>query len=116
MGVKCCDIKAGMLRPSVVFQRKTRVPNGSGGFTETWAPLLNAATRAHVKAPSGFERLQADRVNAETKLRMMCRYFAGLRPDDRVLIDERAYNVTFINDVEFQKRWYEIDLAGGVAV
>jgi hypothetical protein len=33
-----------------------------------------------------------------------------------VVIEGRAYNITFVNDVERRKRWYEIDLAGGVAV
>jgi SPP1 family predicted phage head-tail adaptor len=114
--MKCCDINAGMLRTPVTFQRKTRTPNGSGGFTDTWSTLANSATRAHVKSLSGFERLQQDRVNAETKLRLVCRYFAGLRPDDRVLIEGRAHNIRFVNDVEFRKRWFEIDLDGGVAV
>jgi SPP1 family predicted phage head-tail adaptor len=113
---KCCDIKAGLFQTPIRFERKTRTPNGSGGFTDTWAALAGSATRAHVKALSGFERLQADRVNASTKERMMCRYFAGLRPDDRVIIEGRAYNITFVNDVERRKRFYEIDIAGGVAI
>jgi SPP1 family predicted phage head-tail adaptor len=113
---KCCNISAGMLQTTVQFQRKTRTPNGTGGFTEVWAAIAGAPTLAHVKALSGFERLQADRVNASTKERLVCRYFAGLLPADRVVIEGRAYNITFINDVERRKRWYEIDLAGGVAV
>jgi SPP1 family predicted phage head-tail adaptor len=104
-----------MLRTPVTFQRKTRTPNGSGGFVDAWATLANSATRAHVKALSGFERLQQDRVNAETKLRLVCRYFAGLRPDDRVILEGRAHNIRFVNDVEFRKRWFELDLDGGVA-
>jgi SPP1 family predicted phage head-tail adaptor len=112
---KCCDIKAGMLTTPVAFQRKSRTRNQSGGFVDTWAPLSGSATRAHVKALSGFERLQADRVNAETKERLVCRYFPGLRPDDRVIIEGRAYNIRWVNDVERRKRWYELDLSGGVA-
>jgi SPP1 family predicted phage head-tail adaptor len=112
--MKCCEMTAGMLNTPVTFQRKTRVANGSGGFTDTWATLRS--TRAHVKGLSGFERLQADRVNAETKERLVCRYFADLRPDDRVLIEGRAHNITYINDVERRKKWLEIDASGGVAV
>jgi SPP1 family predicted phage head-tail adaptor len=104
-----------MLRTPVTFQRKTRVPNGSGGFTDTWSTLANSATRAHVKSLSGFERLQADRLNAQTRERLVCRYFAGLLPKDRVLIEGRPYQIRFINDVERRKKWYEIDLDGGVA-
>ena len=113
--MKCCDIKAGMLQTPVAFQRKTRTPNGTGGFVDAWEPLSGSATRAHVKSLSGFERLQASRVNAETKERLVCRYFAGLRADDRAVIEGVAYNITFINDVERRKRWLQIDLSGGVA-
>jgi len=116
VALKCCDIKAGLLQTPVTFQRKTRAPNGSGGFTDTWATLAGSATRAHVKAVSGFERLQADRLNASTKERLVCRYFAGLTAADRVLIEGRAYQIRFVNDVERRKRWYELDLEGGVAV
>jgi SPP1 family predicted phage head-tail adaptor len=113
--MKCCDINAGMLRTAVTFQRKTRVANGSGGFTDTWATLSGAATRAHVKALSGYERLQSDRLNAETKERLYCRYFAGLTPADRVQIDGRLYQIRFINNLERRNRWLEMDLEGGVA-
>jgi SPP1 family predicted phage head-tail adaptor len=105
-----------MLRTPVTFQRKTRTPNGSGGWSETWGAISGSAARASVKGLSGFERIQSDRVNAETKERIVCRYFAGLRPDDRVIIEGRAHNITYINDVERRKRWLEIDVSGGVAV
>lgn len=113
--MKCCDITAGMMRTPVEFQRKTRTQNVSGGFTDTWAALSGSATRAHVKALSGTERLQADRLNASTKERLVCRYFPGLRADDRVVFEGRAYQITFVNDMERRKKWYELDLAGGVA-
>jgi head-tail adaptor len=54
-------------------------------------------------------------VNAETKDRIVTRYFAGLTPADRVVMDGRAFNITYINDLERRKKWLEIDLAGGVA-
>lgn len=111
--MKCCDLRPGLLRTPVTFQRKTRTADGAGGFTETWATLRNA--RAHVVALSGFERLTADRVNAETKERIVCRYFAGLLPEDRVVIEGKAHNITFINDMERRKRWYQLDISGGVA-
>ena len=109
----CGKYSAGMMRTPVTFQRKTRAADGAGGFTETWTTLR--ATRAHVMALSGFERMAADRVNAETKERIVCRYFSGLTASDRVLIEGRAHNITFVNDVERMKKWLEIDVSGGVA-
>jgi len=111
--MKCCDMTAGKLRTLVTFQRKTLAADGAGGFTETWATLR--VTRAHVVGLSGFERLMTDRINAETKDRIVCRYFAGLRPDDRVMIEGRVYNITDVDDMERRKMWYKIDVSGGVA-
>lgn len=112
---KCCKYKASTLREPVTFQRKTRTANGTGGFTESWAAISGAPTRAAVKAVGGGERFASDRIEATTRWRAVTRYFAGLTEEDRVLIRSRAYNIQFLNNVELRNRWYEIDLDGGVA-
>ena len=104
-----------MLRTPCQFQRKTRVSDGSGGWSEAWTNLAGAATRCSFKALSGGERFQAQRAEATTRNRIVVRYFAGLTEADRVVIGGRRYDITFINDVELRGRWFEIDLDGGVA-
>lgn len=113
--MKCCKYRPGMLREPVTFQRKSRVANGTGGFTETWAALAGSATRAYPKALSGTERFASDRVEASTRWRIVTRYFAGLKEEDRIVMRGRAYNIRFINNVELRDRWLEIDVDGGVA-
>jgi len=113
--MKCCDYSAGMLRTPCQFQRKTRAPDGSGGWSEAWTNLAGAATRCSFKALSGGERFQAQRAEATTRNRIVVRYFAGLTEADRVVIGGRRYNITFINNVKLRNRWFEIDLDGGVA-
>ena len=112
---KCAKYDARMLREPVTFQRKARTANGRGGFTETWADISNAPTRGYMKPLSGAERLQADRLDAVTRNRLVVRFFAGLKEEDRVVIRSRSYNIRFLNNVEFRDRWLEIDLDGGVA-
>lgn len=113
--MKCCDMTAGKLRTPVEFQRATKVSNGTGGYTETWAAISGAATKAYAKALSGNERFASDRVEATTRWRIVVRYFSGLLESDRVEIDGREYNIRFINNVELRNKWLEIDLDGGVA-
>lgn len=113
---KCCDYNAGMLREPVTFERATRESDGSGGYSEVWKPLAGASDRAHVKSLSGFERFASERVEAGVKVRIVVRYFSGLLENDRVKIRDRAYNIRFVNNVEWRDRWLEIDLDGGVAV
>jgi SPP1 family predicted phage head-tail adaptor len=110
---KCCDYQAGMLDTAITFQRRVRVADGAGGWTESWTTVLT--TRAYMKGLSGYERFTSDRLNAETKDRAVIRYYADLRPADRAVVDSKAYNVTYIDDVERKHRWMVLDLSGGVA-
>jgi SPP1 family predicted phage head-tail adaptor len=112
----CGKYHAGQLREPVLFERLTRVSDGMGGATETWAAIAGAPTRGFVKAVSGFERLASDRQDATTRLRLVTRYKAGLREADRVKIRGRLHQIRFINNLDFANDWLEIDLDGGVAV
>ncbi len=114
--MKCCDMHAGMLNEVISFERSTRTSDGSGGFTEEWAAITGAPTRAAVKALSGSERFASDRIEAISKWRITSRYFSDIKENDRVIIRSRAYNIRFVNNVELADRWLEIDLSGGVAV
>lgn len=102
-----------MLRTPVTFEAKTQVADGLGGWTETWATIISAPTRAHVKSLSGSERLRAEAVSATTRKRVTCRYSADVDPGDRVLIGGRAHNIRFVNNIEERDRWMEIDVDGG---
>lgn len=114
---KCCDdYNAGMLNEPVSIERAAKVSDGAGGYTETWAVISGAPTRAHAKYLSGSERWASQRVEATAKLRIAVRYFDGLLESDSVVIRSRRCNIRFINNVEFRDRWLEIDLDEGVAV
>lgn len=113
--MKCCDYTAGMLKEPVTFQRETLVSDGAGGTTSTWATISGAPTRGFLKAMSGSERWASARVEANVTLRLVVRYFAGLREGDRVQVRGEAANIRFINNVEFADKWLEIDLQAGVA-
>ncbi len=103
------------LRTPCEFQAKTKTSDGAGGWTEAWSAISGAATRCQFKALSGGERYAAQRVEATTRNRIVCRYFDGLKEADKVVIDGRSYAIVFINNVELRNRWFEIDLDGGVA-
>ena len=113
--VKCCDYSAAMLRTPCLFESKSRTADSAGGWTEAWVTISSAATRCYFKALSGGERFQAQRAEATTRNRIVCRFFSGLSEGDSVVIGGRRYAIAFINNVEMRNRWLEIDLSGGVA-
>ena len=114
--MKCCTYTAGMLREPVTFQREALTSDGIGGSSKAWGTIAGAPTRAMARMLSGFERAQADRTDASVKVRLVVRYWAGLREADSALIRGKRHNIRAINNVDFADKWLEIDLDGGVAV
>lgn len=112
--MKCCDMTAGQLRTGIRFERKTTTLTDAGGTTDTWTTIAGAPVRAMVKAVGGSERYASDRVEAHVRLRAVVPYFLGLKEADRVVIDGRAHQITFIDNMEFRNKWLRIDLQGGV--
>lgn len=109
----CCDYYAGMLREPVEIQELRTVDIGGGAVERTF--LTKHTARGYMKPLSGGERLYAERLDAQTRNRLVIRYQAGITESDRVVIRGRAYQIRFISNVEFRNRWLEIDLDGGVA-
>jgi len=113
--VKCCDINAGMLREPISIQRPTKVSDGAGGYTETWAAPSGSPTRAGVKASGGSERWASERTEAVATWKFTMRYWSGLLESDRIVMRSIAYNITHIDNVEFADRWMVVTATRGVA-
>ena len=113
--MKCCEMSAGLLREPVTFQRRSLTSDGAGGQAETWKAISAAPTRAHVKPLSGRERFASDRIEATLRIRILVRYSTAINETDRVIIRGKAHQIRFINNLEFQDRWLQIDCEGGVA-
>lgn len=104
---------ANLLWKDVDIERATKVSDGAGGYTETWATI--ATVQGGIVALSGMERMSADRIEAQSKWRLLIPYQDGLFATDRVVIDGRAYDVTFVNDVQKRETWHVLDLGEGFA-
>lgn len=110
---KCCDFTAGMMREPVEIQEQSKVDIGGGATEISYTNKANL--RGFVKPLSGGERLYAERLDAQTRNRLVIRYRSDLLESDRVIIRNKAYQIRFINNVEFRDKWLEVDLDGGVA-
>ena len=111
--MKCCDIKAGMLREPIEIQSQVRTDIGGGATDITYTNRVNL--RGYFKPISGNERLYAERLDATTRNRLVIRYRSDLTESDRVIIRGRAYQIRSIINIEFRNKFLEIDLDGGVA-
>lgn len=111
--MKCCDMRAGMLRVPVLFEAPTNTANGTGGYTEVWATVSGAPTYAHVEEVSGDEVFNSDRVEATHRLKIVCRYSAAVNEKQRVTVRGKIYNIRNVRNMEFRDKWLSIMVDGG---
>ncbi len=113
--MKCCDFKAGDFRTTVELQRRSRVADGQGGWSEGWVTVRKIPTK-WVSA-SMMERVVAMQLQAEAKHRCYMRYTTPLpQADQRVVYKGLAYNIIGATDVEMMGKIIEISLEQGVAI
>ena len=75
----------------ITFQRKTRVADGMGGYTETWADVYSVW--AAVKAKAGREGRDEGRTNATFVTTFTVYTMADLSELDRIVWNSERYNI-----------------------
>jgi SPP1 family predicted phage head-tail adaptor len=115
--VKCCAPKytARQLGETVAIQALTRSSDGMGGFTEAWATVSGAPTRAMIEAAPGSERWGYMRQVPGNTYRMVTRYFSGATAAQRVQWDGKTYAILGVVDPDGGRRWLEYRLSDGAA-
>ncbi len=94
-------MQAGALRHRVAIQRKTRVSDGQGGYTETWATVTNGAVCASIEPASSKEVFHAHQLNHLVTHKIVCRFLSGVTSADRVVFGTRAFNIrSVLNPLE----------------
>ncbi|GGH26054.1 head-tail adaptor [Cribrihabitans marinus] len=88
-------MKAPHLNRRLVLEAPTRVPDGAGGYVESWAPLGTVWTHVSVRG-SGGERAEAGMPVSRTRFRIVLRgapVGSSMRPapDQRLTGDGRIY-------------------------
>ncbi len=101
-----------LLWKTVLIQRSTKVSDGAGGFTETWATV--ATLEGGITAMSGSETWRSDRLEAISRWRLLIAYWDEIFESDRVVIDGIAYGISFVNDVQKKTDWTVLELGEGV--
>ena len=108
---ECCKYHAGLLRRRAELKHEVKTDLSGGAIAITHETYDNVW--CHFEPVSGSEVYKAMRVDANTKNRMVIRYRDDVRESDIVIIDGRAYGITFIKDVDYMHVWLAIDLDGG---
>jgi SPP1 family predicted phage head-tail adaptor len=110
--MKCCDITPGSLRHRIKIERQTKVADGAGGSTITWATY--AEIRSFIKPISGNERLFSQRLEANTTHRIFIRYRGDLTTTDRINYNGRLMQIRALINLEEMNKFIEIYAEEGV--
>lgn len=109
--MKCCDLYAGLLRTPIVIQEYAGTPDGRGGQTKQWTPILE--TRSHWRHASAYERLQAMKLNAGVLHRIYIRFAPGITAKHRLVKDGEPFQIRGVVDIEERHRWLELTVEEG---
>lgn len=114
--VKCCDITAGMLRTLITIERRTKTPDGSGGFTESWAEDPAGGVWAMVKGSGGSEFYNAMRMTPGNRYKAIIRFRGDgsgapyYTISDRVQYKGRELGIESVMDMEDREQYLELRL------
>lgn len=105
------EVTIGDLRSRVTFQTSTRVADGQGGFTETWASLAtNPTVYAYLAAVSSRERLFSQQMQYQRSHVLVIRYRTDLNTSMRITYEGREFQIKGIRNPEERKAFLILDL------
>lgn len=99
-------VNIGDLNKRIVIQVLTHSTDEEGFPVDKWLPFKTVW--AGVSNLSGREYFAAMAVQAENTLKFLIRYTKGITTDMQIFFEEKTYNITFIDDVRYSKKFTEI--------
>lgn len=89
-------MNAGPLRDRITIQSFTESQSSSGAAVLTWSDVVTVW--AEVRAATGYERFRTGTEIAQISHMIRIRYRAGVTPKNRILVDDRIFDITSVGD------------------
>lgn len=102
--------RIGGLRHQVSLETPTRVADGQGGFTESFAVTSPSPVWSEIEpaTPSKMERLVGNSIQGTITHLITLRYHAGVTTKTRVTFGSRRFYVRGIQNVEERGQWLRL--------
>ena len=87
-----------LLRRAATLEAQTQIPDGAGGFTNGWLPLVTH--RVAILPASGAEAYEGDQQTSRLTHRIRLRATGALRPraDHRFTVGSRIFDIRAVFD------------------
>ena len=90
------QLDIGAMRHRITIEAPTDIPDGSGGFTRSWVPVVTLWAAVGATAAAEAIRDEAER---ETPSRTFTiRWRSDVSSTDRILFDDRPHNILSVTD------------------
>lgn len=96
------------LRHRITIQSFTKVADGQGGYTTTWADVKTVW--AKIENVTGVEKVFAQRLDTNYDHKITIRYTTGISPKMRIVFDSRIFQIHSVSKVD-ERRWFTEILA-----
>ena len=106
------SIDPGEMTERVAIRQRTRVADGGGGYTTTWATV--ATVWAKVRPMRGDNRFAAAQLEARRDYEVTMRYRAGLSDEAVLVWRGQTLGVRFIADFGPRAGYLRIECEAGV--
>lgn len=88
---RVCGLKCVNLDKEITIQSNTQTTDSQGGYTESWATL--ATDWADIQPASGFEKFQANQLQAKITHNIIIRYRSDVTAANRILYGSRTFAI-----------------------
>ena len=99
-------MKISKLRHFIEIQHRIESKNEFGEAEYTWEEFVK--TWAEIKPITSKEFFSAQGVQNETTHRVIIRYITGIKPDMRIIFENRVFEITSIRDYFERHKFLEI--------
>lgn len=96
----------GEMRHRIKIQELVRIDDGYGGAVEDWVDIANIW--AKVEPLRGEERYTAQQIKSELTHKITIRFIKGIKPQMRVIFNDRIFNIESTINIEEKKRYIEL--------
>jgi SPP1 family predicted phage head-tail adaptor len=101
------------LRQRLTLQEEIEIPDGAGGFTRSWQDI--ADLWAEIIPFTGREKLFAGQLQSQISHRILLRYRSGITAGQRLVFENRAFNIRYLFNTAEADETLEILAEEGVA-
>lgn len=97
---------AGELKNQILFEKRSRAPNGMGGFVDTWSTLCTVWGK--YRQLSGKELLLQQQVNPLISVEIAVRYRTDITTDVRAFYKNNYHNILSVIDEDNKREFLKI--------